>query len=200
MRTRPADGRRATERRSIDRASRAPGRVVRIGVISSRDRFSIENAEVLGARRQVPRRLPRFGRSVAAVFGEDFRLSHLGMSEALVWKAGSERGQNLMTAASQTPGEPAEMDALVALAQREHRAGRLAEAAAAYRKILALRPDIAEMYNSLANVLLEPRPARRRDGPIRASGGSQARPLPGARQPGQHPLEAGQARPGRGTV
>ena len=58
-----------------------------------------------------------------------------------------------MTTASPTPGEPAELDALAALAQREHRAGRLAEAAAAYRKILALRPDVAEMYNNLGNVL-----------------------------------------------
>ena len=59
-----------------------------------------------------------------------------------------------MTTASQTPGEPAELAALVALAEREHRAGRLAGAAAAYRKILALRPDAAEMHNHLGNVLL----------------------------------------------
>ena len=54
-----------------------------------------------------------------------------------------------MTAARQMPPEPADFDALVALAQREHRAGRLAAAAAAYRKILALRPDVAEMHNNL---------------------------------------------------
>ena len=59
-----------------------------------------------------------------------------------------------MTTASQTPGEPAELDALVALAQREHRAGRLAEAAAAYRQILVLWPNIAEAYNNLGNVLV----------------------------------------------
>jgi len=61
--------------------------------------------------------------------------------------------QNLLTTASQTPGSPAEFDALVALAQREQSAGRLAEAAAVYRKILVLRPDIAEAYNNLGNVL-----------------------------------------------
>ena len=58
-----------------------------------------------------------------------------------------------MTTASQTPGEPDELASLVALAMREHSAGRLAEAAAAYRKILVLRPDIAEAYNNLGNVL-----------------------------------------------
>ena len=60
-----------------------------------------------------------------------------------------------MTAANRTPGEPAELDALVALAQREHRAGRLAEAAAAYRKILAIRPDIAEAHNNLGIILAQ---------------------------------------------
>jgi Tfp pilus assembly protein PilF len=60
-----------------------------------------------------------------------------------------------MTTANPTPGEPAELDALVALAHREHRAGRLAEAAAAYRQILARRPDVAEMHNNLGNVLAD---------------------------------------------
>jgi tetratricopeptide (TPR) repeat protein len=60
-----------------------------------------------------------------------------------------------MTTASQTPGEPAELEALVALALGEHRAGRLAEAAAAYRKILALRPDSAEVYSNLGDILRE---------------------------------------------
>ncbi len=59
-----------------------------------------------------------------------------------------------MKAGRQTSGGLAELDALVALAQREHGAGRLVEAAAAYRKILALRPDIAEAYHNLGNVLL----------------------------------------------
>jgi tetratricopeptide (TPR) repeat protein len=60
--------------------------------------------------------------------------------------------------ASQTPSLPAEflpaeVDALVVVAEREHRAGRLARAAAAYRQIVALRPDVAETYNNLGNVL-----------------------------------------------
>ena len=80
-----------------------------------------------------------------------------------------------MTTARQTPGDPAELDALVALAQREHRAGRLAEAAAAYRKILALRPDIAEVAQQPGQRALGPGQARRSGGPIRAGGGSQAR-------------------------
>jgi tetratricopeptide (TPR) repeat protein len=42
----------------------------------------------------------------------------------------------------------------VALAQREQNAGRLAEAAEAYRKILALRPESAEAHNNLGNVLV----------------------------------------------
>src|ERR1700729_3843017 len=58
-----------------------------------------------------------------------------------------------MTTSSQTPPEPGDLAALIALAQREHLAGRLAEAAAAYRKILALRTDIAEVYNNLGSVL-----------------------------------------------
>ncbi len=65
----------------------------------------------------------------------------------------SLRVKNRLTASSQTPPERARFDALVALAQREHGAGRLAEAAAAYRQILALRPDAAEMHNNLGNVL-----------------------------------------------
>ena len=43
----------------------------------------------------------------------------------------------------------------VALAVREHGAGRLAEAAAAYRRILALRPDSAEVHSNLGDVLRE---------------------------------------------
>jgi len=60
-----------------------------------------------------------------------------------------------MTTASQTPGEPSELDTLVALAERHQSAGRLAEAAAAYRRIVLLRPDIAEAYNNLGNVLVD---------------------------------------------
>jgi tetratricopeptide (TPR) repeat protein len=59
-----------------------------------------------------------------------------------------------MTTSRPTPGGPTEFDALVALAKREHRAGRLAEAAAAYRQILMLRPDIAAAHSDLGNVLV----------------------------------------------
>ena len=55
-------------------------------------------------------------------------------------------------AASQTPGDPAESDPL-ALALREHRAGRLPEAAAAYRKVLAIRPENPDAYNNLGVIL-----------------------------------------------
>jgi len=41
------------------------------------------------------------------------------------------------------------------VAQREHRAGRLAEAAAAYRKILALRSDLVEAHNNLGIILAQ---------------------------------------------
>jgi tetratricopeptide (TPR) repeat protein len=58
-----------------------------------------------------------------------------------------------MTTASQMPGKPAELEALVALAHSEHRAGRLAEAAEAYRKALALRTDVAEVHNGLGILL-----------------------------------------------
>ncbi len=58
-----------------------------------------------------------------------------------------------MTVASPTPGEPSELDALIALAQREHHAGRLAEAAAAYDKVLAIEPNIAGVHFKLGNVL-----------------------------------------------
>jgi tetratricopeptide (TPR) repeat protein len=54
-----------------------------------------------------------------------------------------------------TSRERAEFDALVTLAQREHGAGRLAEATAAYQKILALRPDIAEAHNDLGILLAQ---------------------------------------------
>jgi tetratricopeptide (TPR) repeat protein len=60
-----------------------------------------------------------------------------------------------MTTASPTPGEPAEVDALLALLEREHGAGRLAEAAAVCRQILALRPNMAEVHNSLGIILAQ---------------------------------------------
>ncbi|HEX4142545.1 MAG TPA: tetratricopeptide repeat protein [Pirellulales bacterium] len=58
-----------------------------------------------------------------------------------------------MTTASPTPGGPADLAALAAVAEHQQRAGRLAEAAAAYRAILALRPDCAEVHNSLGDIL-----------------------------------------------
>ena len=58
-----------------------------------------------------------------------------------------------MTRARQKPEQP--LDALVALAVGHHRAGRLPEAAEAYRKILAVRPDIAEVHNDLGILLAQ---------------------------------------------
>jgi tetratricopeptide (TPR) repeat protein len=58
-----------------------------------------------------------------------------------------------MTTSSQTSETQAEFEALAALAQREHNAGRLPEAIEAYRKILALRPGMAEVYNNLGSAL-----------------------------------------------
>ena len=60
-----------------------------------------------------------------------------------------------MTIARQTPGSPSEVEALVALARQEHGAGRLDAAEAAYRKILALRPDVAEVHNDLGILLAQ---------------------------------------------
>ncbi|HEX4146742.1 MAG TPA: tetratricopeptide repeat protein [Pirellulales bacterium] len=60
-----------------------------------------------------------------------------------------------MTAANPTPGEPATLEALFALAQREHRAGRLAEATAACGQILAIRPDLFELQNYLGVLLAQ---------------------------------------------
>ena len=58
-----------------------------------------------------------------------------------------------MTDASPTPSKPTDLEALVAQADGAHRAGRLAEAAEAYRKILAIRPDVAEVHNDLGIAL-----------------------------------------------
>ena len=59
-----------------------------------------------------------------------------------------------MTETGQGLGLSTDVDALVNLAQREHRAGRLDEAIAAYRRILAIRPDVAQAYNGLGGALL----------------------------------------------
>jgi tetratricopeptide (TPR) repeat protein len=58
-----------------------------------------------------------------------------------------------MTSSHEPPNPSADLQALGALAQREYRAGRLAEAAAAYRQILAIRPDSAEARNDLGILL-----------------------------------------------
>ena len=47
-----------------------------------------------------------------------------------------------------------DFDVLVMLAKGQHRAGRLADAAATYRQILALRPDAAEIHQYLGDALL----------------------------------------------
>ncbi len=58
-----------------------------------------------------------------------------------------------MTPSDQTPGERPNLDALFAQAVGDHGAGRLDAAAAAYRKLLALRPDIAEVHSNLGMLL-----------------------------------------------
>ena len=58
-----------------------------------------------------------------------------------------------MTTASQMPASPDELNALFELALRQHGAGRLAEAAVAYRRILAIRPDNADAHNNLGAIL-----------------------------------------------
>ena len=50
---------------------------------------------------------------------------------------------------------PADLNALVELAQREQQAGRLAKAAAACRKILTIRPDAAEAHSDLGIILAQ---------------------------------------------
>jgi Tfp pilus assembly protein PilF len=54
-----------------------------------------------------------------------------------------------------TPGSPANLDDLVSQAQRAQAAGRLVEAAAVFRKILNVRPDVAEVHNDLGIVLAQ---------------------------------------------
>ena len=51
------------------------------------------------------------------------------------------------------PPAPIDLDALLEQAVREQGAGRLNEAAAAYRQILAARPDFAQGHNNLGNLL-----------------------------------------------
>ena len=58
-----------------------------------------------------------------------------------------------MTTVRRTPEGQINVDALFAQALAEHRAGRSAEAAAAYRQILALRPDLAEVHSNLGTLL-----------------------------------------------
>ncbi len=60
-----------------------------------------------------------------------------------------------MTSRRNRSDDPAQLNALVELAQREHRAGRLAQAAAAYRRILAIRPDVGEVHNDLGIVFAQ---------------------------------------------
>jgi tetratricopeptide (TPR) repeat protein len=71
-------------------------------------------------------------------------------------KASSIRQQqkeNTTTALSPSPGGLSEADALFALAERQSRAGHLIEAAATYRKLIAIRPTDAEGHNNLGNML-----------------------------------------------
>ncbi len=60
-----------------------------------------------------------------------------------------------MTDASPTPPDGAELAALFALVRREQGAGRLNEAAAACRRILTLRPNLAQPHNKLGVLHLQ---------------------------------------------
>jgi tetratricopeptide (TPR) repeat protein len=60
-----------------------------------------------------------------------------------------------MAKAKQTQGSSSELNALYAQATREHQAGRLAEATATYRKILAQWPGIPEVHNNLGIALCQ---------------------------------------------
>ena len=62
-------------------------------------------------------------------------------------------GTKLMSSAGGPSEERSELDALLSQAVAHHQAGRLVEAAAVYRKILALRPDMIEVRNNLGLVL-----------------------------------------------
>ena len=64
-----------------------------------------------------------------------------------------QRGESPMTTSSQTPESKPSSTLSLPWRLREHGAGRLDEAAAAYHKILALHPDSADTYNNLGIVL-----------------------------------------------
>ena len=85
------------------------------------------------------------------------------------------------------------------MALGEHRAGRLSEAAAAYRQILAIRPNIAEVQNNLGIILCQ---QGRLDEALPGSTGrwpsTHAWPTP--LQSGQRAQRSGSARRGRGAV
>ena len=84
-----------------------------------------------------------------------------------------------MTMPSERSPQPADLGSLIALAQSEQNAGRLPEAAAAYRQILALRPDMAEAHNNLGNVLSAEGQLRRGGFSLRVRHGSPPRTLSG---------------------
>ena len=103
-------------------------------------------------------------------------------------RSGSAGGrENVMTTASQTPEKPAEWDALVALAEREHRAGRLV------RGGRGLSPDSCTAARRRRGPQQPgqrakgPGPARLRRRPNMSGRRSQAGLFQDAWQSGQHP-------------
>ena len=58
-----------------------------------------------------------------------------------------------MTTVNPPPGSPSPLDQLLAEARVHYRAGRFAEAAAAYQQLLAVRPGVAELHNELGSAL-----------------------------------------------
>ena len=103
-----------------------------------------------------------------------------------------------MSTVSQTLTAPSEFDALVVVAQREHTARRLDAAAAAYRKILALRPDVAEAYNNLGGVLKDQGQLDEAAAQYERAVALKPGLFPAHVQPGRYLPGAGQARPGSG--
>ena len=69
--------------------------------------------------------------------------------EALQSESGEPRSMR------EPAGSPEDSTVLLALAHQEHLAGRLSEAAAAYRQVLAVRSDVAEVHNDLGTTLVE---------------------------------------------